>query len=183
MGETIPFTSNYSDVSTYDGYQFEFYCRRCGNGHRSAFRPSVTSFGGRLAEIGGSLLGGEIGSRLEQVGMFAQFRTGTRGVTNDQRLREAAEDVADQFHQCRGCRDWVCRQVCWNDPADLCQQCATTRQGSDPGGVGCSSCGTIGQGKFCGDCGTPLARSATCRSCGTDTHGSRFCPQCGTPAG
>ena len=41
MGETVPFTSNYTDVSTYDGYQFEFYCRRCGNGHRSAFRPST----------------------------------------------------------------------------------------------------------------------------------------------
>src|SRR4051812_40843948 len=62
MGETVPFTSNYTDVSTYDGYQFEFYCRRCGNGHRSAFRPAVTSFGGRIAELGGSLLGGELGS-------------------------------------------------------------------------------------------------------------------------
>ena len=133
MGETVPFASNYTDVSTYDGYQFEFYCRRCGNGHRSAFRPAITSFGGRLAELGGSLLGGEIGSRIQQVGMFAHYgRSSTRGVTNDQRLREAAEDVADEFHQCRGCTEWVCRQVCWNEPAGVCHQCAAARQSAAP---------------------------------------------------
>jgi len=187
MGETVPFASNYTDVSTYDGYQFEFYCRRCGNGHRSGFRPAITSFGGRLAELGGSLLGGEIGSRIQQVGMFAQYgRSGTRGVTNDQRLREAAEDVADQFHQCRGCTEWVCRQVCWNEPAGVCHQCAAARQSAAPAaptGIGCPNCGAVGAGKFCGDCGTPLARSAFCGSCGADTHGARFCGQCGTPAG
>ena len=191
MGETVPFASNYTDVSTYDGYQFEFYCRRCGNGHRSAFRPAVTSFGGRLAELGGSLLGGEIGSRIQQVGMFAQYgRSSTRGVTNDQRLREAAEDVADQFHQCRGCTEWVCRQVCWNEPAGVCHQCAATRQSAastafpaTSTGIGCPNCGAVGTGKFCGDCGTPLARSAFCGSCGAETHGARFCGQCGTPAG
>jgi hypothetical protein len=196
MGETIPFTSNYSDVSTYDGYQFEFYCRRCGNGHRSSFRPAVTSMGGKIAEIGGTLLGGEWGSKLQQVGMFAQYgRSGTRGVTNDQRLEEAAEDVADQFHQCRGCAEWMCVQVCWNEPAGLCHQCAAARQQADPsgargfvmggaaGGVGCPSCGAVGSGKFCGDCGTALIRSVSCRSCGAETHGARFCGECGTPTG
>jgi hypothetical protein len=184
MAETVPFTSNYTDVSTYDGYQFEFYCRRCGNGHRSAFRPAVTSFGGRIAELGGSLLGGELGSRIQQVGMFAQYgRSSTRGVTNDQRLREAAEDVAEQFHQCRGCTEWVCRQVCWNEPTGLCHQCAAQRLSAASAGVGCPNCGAVGSGRFCGDCGTPLARSVACRSCGADTQGARFCGQCGTPAG
>jgi hypothetical protein len=42
MAALIPFTSNYTDVSTYEGYQFEFCCQRCGNGYRSMFRHSVT---------------------------------------------------------------------------------------------------------------------------------------------
>jgi len=53
MAALIPFTSNYTDVSTYEGYQFEFHCQRCGNGYRSAFRHSVTGFGGRMAALGG----------------------------------------------------------------------------------------------------------------------------------
>ena len=31
MAGMIFFTGNYQDRSTNDGYQFEFYCRRCGN--------------------------------------------------------------------------------------------------------------------------------------------------------
>ena len=44
MGETVPFASNYTDVSTYDGYQFEFYCRAAGTvtAPRSG-RPSPAS--------------------------------------------------------------------------------------------------------------------------------------------
>ncbi len=80
MAALIPFTSNYTDVSTYEGYQFEFCCQRCGNGYRSTFRHSVTGFGGRIAALGGSLLGGEIGSKVEEVGLLAQWdRNGTRG--------------------------------------------------------------------------------------------------------
>jgi hypothetical protein len=37
---TIFFTDNYADRSTNDGYQFEFYCRRCGNGYSSSFQHS-----------------------------------------------------------------------------------------------------------------------------------------------
>jgi hypothetical protein len=49
----IFFTDNYQDRSTNDGYQFEFYCRRCGNGYTSSFQHSVTGFGGRMLRLGG----------------------------------------------------------------------------------------------------------------------------------
>ena len=81
-----------------------FHCRRCGNGYRSAFRHSVTGSGGRLAALGGGILGGEIGSRVQEVGLRAQWDRGsTRGGTDDKRLLEASEDVAGHFVQCRGC--------------------------------------------------------------------------------
>lgn len=206
MTELIPFTSNFSDMSTNEGYQFEFRCQRCGNGFRSRFRPSVTGFGGRLAALGGSILGGEIGNRVQEIGYIAQWdRSGTRGVTNDKRLLEASEDVAGEFRQCRGCTDWVCRHQCWDQRADVCTTCAPAQhgppQGADPygrpghgthgqapgygapvgGGRTCTSCGAVGPGRFCGHCGTPFA-PPSCRGCGAPSQGTRFCGHCGTPA-
>ena len=53
MAGMVFLTGNYQDRSTNDGYQFEFYCRRCGNGYSSSFQHSVTGFGGRMARMGG----------------------------------------------------------------------------------------------------------------------------------
>jgi hypothetical protein len=55
MSGMVFFTDNYADRSSDDGYQFEFYCRRCGNGYSSPFQHSVTGFGGRLLRLGGDI--------------------------------------------------------------------------------------------------------------------------------
>src|SRR6185436_3052587 len=42
-GRTMPnieFTGNYQDLSTDRGYQFKFYCEKCGNGYMSTFKSS-----------------------------------------------------------------------------------------------------------------------------------------------
>lgn len=45
----------------------------------------------------------------------------------------------------------------------------------------CPSCGHEGSGKFCHNCGAPLAQ-ATCSKCqATLSPGARFCHACGTP--
>lgn len=71
MAGMIFFTDNYQDRSTNDGYQFEFYCRHCGNGYSSSFQHSVTGFGGRLLRLGGDLVGGAVGERAQQLGWDA----------------------------------------------------------------------------------------------------------------
>ena len=38
---TIPFTSNYEDLSTNRGFQFKFHCRKCGNGYMSTFESNA----------------------------------------------------------------------------------------------------------------------------------------------
>src|SRR5512136_2231576 len=38
----IQFTRNHTDHSTDKGFQFEFFCDRCGNGFMSEFKSSVT---------------------------------------------------------------------------------------------------------------------------------------------
>lgn len=62
MAGMVFFTDNYADRSSNDGYQFEFYCGRCGNGYTSPFQHSVTGFGGRMLRLGGDVMGGSIGS-------------------------------------------------------------------------------------------------------------------------
>ena len=37
---TVEFTGNYEDLSTDRGYQFKFYCEKCGNGYMSTFKAS-----------------------------------------------------------------------------------------------------------------------------------------------
>jgi membrane protease subunit (stomatin/prohibitin family) len=53
------------------------------------------------------------------------------------------------------------------------------------GGVACAQCGTVGSGRFCANCGQPLAAVARkCADCGTDlAPGAKFCANCGKAAG
>ncbi|HKV13123.1 MAG TPA: zinc ribbon domain-containing protein, partial [Thermoanaerobaculia bacterium] len=58
---TIEFTDNYEDLSTDKGYQFKFYCERCGNGYLSTFKSSKLGMAASAAEVAGNLLGGIFG--------------------------------------------------------------------------------------------------------------------------
>lgn len=50
MSEKIEFTRNYSDNSTDKGFQFEFYCDRCGTGYRTGFQAfAIGNVSGALA--------------------------------------------------------------------------------------------------------------------------------------
>jgi hypothetical protein len=68
MAGMIFFTDNCQDHSTDDGYQFEFFCRRCGNGYTSSFQHPVTGFGGRMLRLGGDLPGSAVGEKAQQLG-------------------------------------------------------------------------------------------------------------------
>jgi len=37
----IQFTHNHSDHSTDRGFQFEFFCDKCGNGYTTRFQPTA----------------------------------------------------------------------------------------------------------------------------------------------
>ena len=103
------FTDNYQDRSNRDGYQFEFFCERCGNGHLSPFKHSVTGLGGKLLRFGGDLIGGEWGNKASQLGWdSAWMRDGVRGGARDKALADAVEQMRPHFSQCHRCGDWVC---------------------------------------------------------------------------
>ena len=55
----IQFTDNYDDLSTDQGFQFKFYCERCGNGFLGEFQGSAPEAAtGFLRAVGGCLASG-----------------------------------------------------------------------------------------------------------------------------
>lgn len=203
----IEFTGNYEDLSTDRGYQFKFYCEKCGNGYMSSFKASKLGMAASAAQVAGNLLGGIFG-RVSDSAYEIQRAVG--GPAHDAALREAVQEIRPQFKQCTRCGDWVCGPICFNQKAQLCEGCAPDLdeeiaaaqseaakmqafekaqsvdwlKGRDIGkqtAAACRSCGAkTGNAKFCPECGTPTQQKRSCDSCGVEVQGSpKFCPDCG----
>jgi hypothetical protein len=186
MPEMIFFTDNYQDHSTHDGYQFEFFCRRCGNGQTSSFQHSVAGFGGRLLKMGGDLVGGSVGERAQQLGWDAQWmRDGVRGSARDKALARAVDEMKPYFNQCHRCGQWACGQVCWNAERGMCVGCAP-KLDQEIGGMQAAAQvqqlnEKIRQQDWTGDINYRDQATAICPSCNAESGGGKFCQHCGSP--
>ena len=209
MAGIVPFTDNYSDHSTEAGYQFEFFCERCGNGYKSGFKASALGIGTKVARGLGGLLGS---SGLGNVGYAGyEAKDLTESQAKDKALREATEEMKPYFKQCHRCGQWVCKEICWNEEYGLCvndspkleQELAAMQSEAQMQQVRekvqdvdfasdvnverrqvalCPSCGAEAEhsGKFCPNCGQALSLPVTCGRCGTESpRGTKFCPECG----
>lgn len=203
----IRFTENHEDLSTDRGYQFKFFCDRCGNGFMSSFETSVTGVAGGLLRSAGNLFGGILGSAGDSA---YEIQRAVGGKAHDAALRRAVEEVRPQMHQCKRCGKWVCPEVCWNPKRGLCLECApdveqemaaaqaqatkdqiwqkaaetdyTQKLDMKSEAVAyCPECGAKTQGgKFCPDCGAKLRAKSFCPQCGSEVEaGTKFCPECG----
>ena len=180
----IFFTDNYQDRSTNDGYQFEFYCRRCGNGYSSSFQHSVTGFGGRMLRLGGDLIGGAVGEKAQQLGWDAEWmRDGVRGSTRDKALAHAVEEMKPFFHQCHRCGQWVCEQVCWNGQRGLCTTCAPKLDQEIAGMQAAAQVNQLNQKIQAQDWTRDInyrdQATGLCPNCGQESGGGKFCSGCG----
>jgi Double zinc ribbon len=185
VSNMVPFTNNYTDMSTREGYQFEFHCMRCGNGYASTFQHSVTGFGGRLLRMGGDLLGGDIGQKAAQVGWDAEWmRDGVRGSTRDRALAKAAEEMQVHFNQCHRCGQWVCEQICWNGERGVCTSCAPRLDQEIAGMQAQAQVEQLHQKIQAVDWTRGVnyrdASVGLCPSCQQETGGGKFCQSCGT---
>ena len=185
MADMVFFTNNYQDHSTNEGYQFEFFCQRCGNGYTSPFQHSVTGFGGRLLQMGGDLLGGEAGNQASRLGWDAQWlKSSTRGSTRDKALAKAVEQMQPHFTQCHRCGQWVCKQVCWNSERGLCTQCAPKLDQEIAGMQATAQINQLNekiqQQDWTSDVNYREQATGLCSGCGQESGGGKFCQHCGT---
>jgi hypothetical protein len=198
--EHYAFTDNVRDLSNSNGYQFEFVCERCGNGHRSPFVRDKVDMGRTILRSVGDLIGGS-GYRLNQVANAMDWNRGTNSAAKDRAMDEAVETVRAEFRQCRGCGNWMCHDVCWNEEIGQCLNCSpavaeeisraqaaaqveqiqararaedwtSNLDISTRATVTCPGCqAKVAGGKFCSSCGSTLAPVAVpCRSCGFEQN-------------
>lgn len=191
----IQFVQNYEDLSTDKGYQFKFHCDRCGNGHLSSYQASTLGVASGLLSAAGSLFGGILGQAAH--GAY-EVQRAIGGKAHDDALRAAVGEIKEKFKQCKRCGKWVCPEVCWNGPRQLCLDCAPDLQqetaaaqaqvakdqvfekaraadltaGVDmkqQAAASCASCGAaVGSAKFCPDCGAPVNAKARCGGCNAE---------------
>jgi hypothetical protein len=207
--EMVPFTDNYSDLSNPNGYQFEFFCERCGNGYRSPFVPDVKEKGRGMLRAASGMFGGRLSS-ISHAADALTYDRGTNSKAKDKALVEAVEKIRPKFEQCRGCGNWVCADVCWNAEVGQCSNCspfvaeevsraqaaAQVQQIHEKARtvdwtkdldlttrakVTCGACGAkVEGGKFCTECGEKLSPVAFCTNCGAEMKmGAKFCSECG----
>jgi hypothetical protein len=57
----IAFASNYTDLSSERGFQFKFFCGKCGNGYMSTFESNKVGAAASAVNLAASLFGGIFG--------------------------------------------------------------------------------------------------------------------------
>ena len=117
----IQFVRNFDDLSTDKGYQFKFHCDKCGNGFMSRFQTSTLGMASSLFRAAGDIFGGFASGAANSA---YEIQRAVGGKAHDSALAEAIEEGKTNFHQCTRCGTWVCPEVCWNEKAGQCQQCA-----------------------------------------------------------
>ena len=117
----IKFTANYDDLSTDRGYQFKFYCEKCGNGYMSTFQASKIGMAASAVQVAGNLFGGIFGRAASSA---YEIQRAVGGPAHDAALREAVQEIRPLFKQCTRCGNWICEPICFNKKAQLCESCA-----------------------------------------------------------
>lgn len=117
----IQFVRNYTDLSTDKGFQFKFHCDKCGNGFMSQYQVSTLGMASSVLRAAGNLLGGWAYSAGNSA---YEMQRAVGGSAHDSALQIAVEEGKTHFHQCSRCGKWVCPEVCWNESANQCEECA-----------------------------------------------------------
>ncbi|MEO5763323.1 MAG: zinc ribbon domain-containing protein [Vicinamibacteria bacterium] len=203
----IEFTQNYQDLSTDVGFQFKFFCERCGDGFMSTFDRNMLGTAGGMLRSASSFLGDIFGKAADSA---YEIQRAVGGTAHDSALTTAVTEIKPHFKKCRRCGNWLCEKTCWNSRAGMCKGCAPIAEEEETSlraaAVGsqvsndisveeearlaakksavatpCPKCGaaTLGQ-KFCPECGTKIEAARFCEGCGTKlAPNAKFCGDCG----
>ena len=194
----IQFVRNFDDLSTDKGYQFKFHCDKCANGFMSRFQTSTLGMASSLFRAAGDIFGGWASGAGNSA---YEIQRAVGGKAHDSALAEAVEEGKAHFHQCTRCGHWVCPDICWNEKAGQCLECApdfqrelssaqaqakadAVRQQAQEAaskvdymkGIDMSADSYVHAPQAPG-VASPAAR---CGSCGVSVGTAKFCPDCGT---
>jgi len=192
----IHFVRNYSDLSTAQGFQFEFYCDRCGSGIRTRFKPTTI---GKVSEVlnAASSLFGRFGGAVD---IGERVRDATWEKAHDEAFEVSVQEIIPDFIQCPRCSVWVCRKSCWNTRHGLCKGCApdlgvemaAAQAGRSAEEIWAHAAmaeedKNLSEENWrqrirasCPECEAPLAANAKfCPECGARLKGAAKCAQCG----
>lgn len=196
----IQFVKNYQDLSTDKGYQFKFYCDKCGNGFMSEYQPSYIGMAGSFLNAASDLLGW--GHSAGHSAYEVQRAVG--GSAHDSALQRAVEEGKQHFHQCSRCGNWVCPESCWNDHANQCENCAPRYEEEMASAHARAKADAMREQLYNKARETDYASNADMSAnsyqtsphavkpseekklpklcvCGQDVGNAKFCPECGTP--
>lgn len=95
--QPIEFTRNYTDHSTEQGFQYEFFCDRCGNGKRTPFKPFSLNKVSGVLDAASSLFGGVFSSAADVGGRVS---SAAYERAKDQAFQEAVQSLRPSFIQC-----------------------------------------------------------------------------------
>lgn len=198
MSEKIEFTSNYSDLSTNRGFQFEVACNRCGTGFRTPFRASVTGTVTGAMDAASSLFGGVFGRAAD---LSERVRSARWEKAHDAVFTEAMAELRPEFIQCPRCSTWVCRKNCWSVQKGLCKECAPdlgvemaaaqssrtveeiwahSKMAEEDRSMLKEQSWREGARATCPSCNAPLAKKVKfCPECGAKIQVEAHCTECG----
>jgi membrane protease subunit (stomatin/prohibitin family) len=195
----IEFTQNNTDLSTDQGFQFEFNCDRCGTGFRTQFQPYALGTVSNALNAAGSLFGGVFG---QAAGLGEQARSSAWQKAHEEAFVKAAAELKSDFIQCPRCSTWVCRRSCWNNGKGLCKQCAPdlgvemaaaqssrtveeiwshSKMAEEDRAMLTEESWREGARATCPKCNAPLAAKVKfCPACGEKILAEAHCTQCGS---
>lgn len=197
MSDEIEVISNYEDLSTDLGFQFEFKCARCDAGFRTPFKASAVGAASEALEAASNVLGGIFGAAAD---VGERVRSGAWETAHDKAFKEAVEHVKPKLVQCPRCSEWVCRESCWNTKRGLCKECApdlgvemSAAQASRSVEEAWAHAAMAEEDKklgkehwretiraSCPNCEAPLVSNAKfCPECGAKLKDAKFCAGCG----
>jgi len=198
MSDQIEFTKNYTDHSTDNGFQFEFFCDHCGTGYTNHFVPYAVGSISSALETAGSLFGGVFNSVANA---SQSVKSAGWQKAKDNAFIAAAQELKPDFIQCPRCSSWVCKKNCWNNQRGLCKNCAPdmgvemaaaqasrtveeiwehSKVAEDDRAMLKDANWRAGVRATCPNCNAPLEKNVKfCPECGTAIIADKFCSNCG----
>ena len=92
----IQFTRNHSDHSTDRGFQFEFFCDKCGNGYQTHFQPVASGLITDALDVASGLFGGLLGGAADDA---HRVHSAAWEKAHDDAFNKAVQEAKAHFKQ------------------------------------------------------------------------------------